>query len=235
MAHSGNTGIRTDDGRRVELVEDVPMSTPSASQVPAPLPDMYFDGNPADWRRLLAHARVRFIVYAQSFDTDDKRSAFIAAHFRGDALDWLASMMESRTNLLSDFDGFINIVNGTFGLDPGREQAAARIRLDELRQKGGDLLLFLSEFETLCRVVGTTSDASKLALIGGKLDAYYRDSLARSGTMYNSWQTYRGGLLSLYAYRSTGAAEAPSKKRKKATCGKCGKKGHSAGECRSTN
>jgi len=210
------------------------MTTTSATAVPAPAPDLYFDGQPADWTRLLAHVRIRFATHEQSFDTDSKRSGFLCSHFRGAALDWVAVYLAANTNALADFDGLVEAIQLTFGLDNSRERQMAIARLHGLRQSG-DLLLFLAEFESLCITAGINADISKLALVQGKLEPYFANALATSCITYATWRALRTALVSVYASRPKVAGEPAAKKRKRATCGKCGKKGHTAGQCRSTN
>jgi len=214
---------------------DIPIYDRSSTNVPAPSTDIFFDGAPADLTRLIAHVRIRIMTNDHAFDTESKKCGFLASHFRGQALDWIASEMGSNTTWANDLDTLIQSVALTFGTSGIQAASIARTRLESLKQGKTDLLLFLAEYDSLSTAAGLASDASRLAFIGPKLDPYYREAVNKSTVSYSRWSTYRSSLISLYSMRPATGSVAPDNARRKAKCGKCGKKGHTASECRSTN
>jgi tRNA(Ile2) C34 agmatinyltransferase TiaS len=93
---------------------------------------------------------------------------------------------------------------------------------------------FLQEFDELCLLAGTTSDATKITLIMPKLQTRYRESLLLGGEMITTYSTVRNRLLNTYS-RTTEMKQSGEQKRAKARCKACGKRGHSATQCRSKN
>jgi hypothetical protein len=195
--------------------------------------DVIFDGNPVDWQRTLAHVSVRLLLAPNDFPTDQNKSAFLASFFRGPALDWLGQTLVTTPNALDDFEAFKTRVRNAYGLDAATYSAQCRTQLAALKQKG-DLMEFFAQFEGLCAVVGTNSDVSKITLLLPKLEPYYHQALITSGGPLNTYANIKAFCANLYAHKAdqTGPSD---KLRKKAKCGKCGKKGHTAGQCRSTN
>jgi hypothetical protein len=201
-----------------------------------PKVELAFDGNPVDLQRLLAHVSVSFLADQSKFGTEQAKSGFLAKHFRGPALDWLAVNLRDNASLLDNFDAFKSAVQGAFGLDSVRTGVEARTRMDALRQSpGGDLLLFLSEFEGLCATLGLASDASRCTLLMPKLEPYYQSSLRTSGQLCSSYSSIKAMLGNMYALRKDPGVAHQDKARRKAKCGKCGRKGHTSTECRSGN
>jgi Domain of unknown function (DUF4939) len=206
-------------------------SVPASS---APSVEMTFDGNPVDLERILAHLSVLLLLRPAAFDSDSKRSAFVASSFRGDALDWMAETLSADSKVFDDFEKFKKMVKARFGMDAARRQIMAYTELQELKQGGEDLLLFLCRFEGTCSRAGITSDVTKLLLITPKLDSYFAEAMRTSTQALSTWIHYRDALHNLYMRRPSTTAN-KDKKRKKSKCGKCGKKGHTATECRSEN
>lgn len=216
-----------------------PATTPMAGVVtgaslPAPLADMSFDGNPADLKRLITHVRIRVIGNDAALNTDARRSAFVASHFRGAALDWLGAQLETDPDALDDFDAFIKAVSAAFGYSGNAAIAVARQELETLKQSE-DLLLFLTRFEALTATIGLVSDTTRVTLVMPKLSPYYAEAIRKNGTIFTRWSTLRATLINLDAMRVESGKKDPEKKRRRAKCGKCGKRGHTAAECRSGN
>lgn len=205
------------------------------SALPAPVADLYFDGNPVDLKRLLTHLRIRILGNDQALNTETKRVSFAASHFRGSALDWLGTYLETHADAFDDYDVFVNNVNTTFGVSGPAQTAILRAELEALKQKDGETLLFLSQFESLTTQLGMTSDTTRVAVVLPKLSLYFADAIRKAGTIYTRWSTLRAMLVNLDAMRVAAGPKDPESKRRRARCGKCGKRGHTALECRSGN
>lgn len=201
----------------------------AAPHVTSSAVSLTFDGNPVDLERILAHVSVVFLRDPSAYPTDESKSARLAEHFRGAALDWLSVKLQTQPSPLTNFTEFQGLVRTAFGFDLPRRQQMARTNLGVLKQEG-DLLLFLAEFEGLTQIVGSVSDASRLALIMPKLSPYFRDCIVNSGEPIGSYATMVARLKNIYTMRPATAVGAEVR-RKKARCGKCGKKGHSASQC----
>jgi hypothetical protein len=207
----------------------------ASAPLPAPVPDLYFDGNPVDLKRLLTHLRVRIMGNDQALNTETKKVSFAASHFRGNALDWLGTYLETHPMAFDDYDEFVESVNTTFSISGTAHQALLRAELENLKMKDGETLLFLSQFESITAQLGINSDASRLSLVLTKLSPYFADAIRKAGTIYTRWSTLRQMLVNLDAMRVTAGPKDPDSKRRRSKCGKCGKRGHTATECRSGN
>lgn len=192
-----------------------------------------FDGNPIDLERVLAHVHVAFMLNASSYSTDSQKSAFLASHFRGGALDWLGRFLTSTPQRLEDYEGFVNTVKNTFFLDANHIAAQAQTELAALRHTG-DLLEFLQTFEHLCERAGCRSDVTKLTLLFPKLNSYYHEALISGGATFVHYSVARTCLTNIYD-RTPDKKESPDTRRRKARCKKCGKRGHTGTQCSSTN
>lgn len=193
--------------------------------------DVTFDGNPIDLERVLAHVALRFITHAGQFSTDRERSAYLASHFRGSALDWVSLQLTGQQTVtyLDDYEGFVNRVKNAFFFSLDHAQAQAQNELGALKQTG-DLLEFLERFEFLTVRAGTVSDTSRLTLLFPKLNARYHEALLGGGNAYVSYTVARTKLLNIYD-RTPLKSTMPDQQRKKARCKKCGKRGHTGSQC----
>ena len=210
-------------------------SRPSGGATGAtPKTELEFDGNPIDLRRLLAHVSVSFLADSGKFPTDSERSGYLAKHFRGPALDWLATRLGANPNLLSDFRAFETAVKNAFGLQDSDAKVAARMEILAMKQRG-DLLVFISEFEALTEYAGMASDATRVTLFLEKLEPYYQNAVRQNTDTISTWTRLKSDLHSLYAMRRPQGKADSDATRKRSRCGKCGKKGHSATQCRSVN
>lgn len=205
---------------------------PGPSKAPAPT-DFEFDGNPEDLDRALGMVVLQFTLHADAFDEDAKKVAYLISHFRGAALDWGVRLVARNDNRLQNYGQFVTSLKDHFGYDPQQLALMYRTRLGTLRQTG-DLQEFLVEFEETCENAGVRTDVSKLALLPSKLNKSYYDALANSGSPVSSYSSLRMQLMNMYAMRQDSKALGDTK-RKQSKCGKCGKRGHSAAQCRSTN
>ena len=205
-----------------------------------PIGSVLFDGNPIDLERMLAHVSLQLLLRASEFVDDEtnheaverRKTAYLLSHFRGPALDWAATVMREHDDWLADFSMFRERVKRVFGYNSAQmtELASAEI---SLLQMTGDLPTFLARFEELCDRAGMRSDVTKITLLRGKLRAPYSNVLLQ-GIQYNTYGTFRNALIQVHFNTPQGHSN-PEKKRKKLTCGKCGKKGHTGSQCQSGN
>lgn len=207
-----------------------------------PITSVDFDGNPIDLERTLAHVSLHFLIKADDFqDADDeagqaaverKKCAYLLSHFRGPALDWAATVMRDHQDWLASFEGLRERIKRVFGYNTAQMRELASAELAQLEQ-GADLHLFLARFDELCDRGGIGADVSKITLLRGKLKPPYTNVLLQ-GIQYNTYGTFRNALIQVYVNLPATKAM-PDKRRKKLTCGKCGKKGHTGSQCRTGN
>jgi hypothetical protein len=203
------------------------VNEPPLLSFPAPVPPPTQSGT---------HLCTRQLVWCRRSGRglDEAKSAFLASHFRGPALDWLANQILSVTpSPLANFSAFQASVRNAFGVSADRQQVLAQERLGAFKQKG-DLLVFLAEFEGLCTQAGLNSDISRMTLLMPKLEPFYANALRTSGQLLATYTQIKACLGNLYVRQPAQAGPAEAV-RKRGKCGKCGKKGHTALQCRSGN
>lgn len=210
-------------------------STPSLPSPPKASDSLSFDGSVLDLERVLAHVSLQFLLYPEAFSDERRKVAFLYAHFRGAALDWVATEMsndQGRTRM-SSYAQSLTAVQNAFGYDSVQVQAIAQTRLSALKQTG-DLLEFLLEFDSLTAKAGLRADSTKLTLLVPKLNKRYGDALVMSGDTLSSYSTVRAQLLNMYS-RSEVQEKSADQQRSAARCKKCGKRGHTATQCVAKN
>ena len=201
--------------------------------LPAPSTDVQFDGNPIDLDRVLAHVSLRFLLNANAFSTESQKSAYLLAHFRGAALDWVGQLLAGNASYLDDYNGLLSVVKSSFYHNRDQIQASAQTEIAALRQTG-DLLEFLTKFDYLAARAGLNSDCSKITLLLPKLNKTYQDAVTKNGQNYMVYGIMRTALLNVYS-RDVQAKVDPDKRREKSRCKKCGKRGHTGTQCKATN
>ena len=190
-----------------------------------------FDGtNSDDLARLVTLTKLE-LAFA-SGDNDADKSAWLAQHFCGAALDWLEHELADDSEILDDFDEFVSQVKRNFGITPDTDRARFQVQFDCLKM-GANWPAFLSEFDRLTRKLGMTENRVRLQLLRGKLPASVLTKFAEQGMLMVSYEIIRDRLLTMHALMPAGGAATGAKKAVKQKCGTCGKKGHSAAECRS--
>jgi hypothetical protein len=200
---------------------------------PSPSSDIVFDGNVLDLDRVMASCAIAFSLHPSSFPSDSPKSAFLLAHFRGPALDWAARIIEKKPDSLVNYASFLNIVRSNFGYDAVQVQAIAQTQLGQMQQKG-DVLEFLMEYDDACARAGAVSDITKVTMLLPKLNTFYRNAVVCSGDTISNYSTLRTQLLNIHS-RMPAQGIPTETKRAKARCKKCGKRGHTATQCKSTN
>lgn len=204
------------------------------------IPDRVFDGVDYDqFLQLAGHIEFAAIYNPDKFDSDRKKCAYAAAHFRGAAMTWVlgrAPFVEGST-VLDNWGNFQALVmSSCCGLttdDHLREQRQRN--LEALRVTHDDVPTFFAEFERLTANMGTTSDVSRLALLRPKLPAYYLEALATNGQVFDRYQRVKTFCINVWTLRPSRTRTNPGTERATLKCAKCGKKGHDAVACRSKN
>lgn len=193
---------------------------------------VYFDGNPIDLERTLAFVSLQFLIRSGDFPNDASKSAYLLSHFRGPALDWSSTVLREHAEWLQDFAVLSERVKRVFGFNSAQlvEQASAEVAGLACT---GDLMIFLTRFEELCDRAGMRSDVTKITLLRQKLRSPYTNVFLQ-GLQYNTYATLRTALIQVYNNNPL-VSKGPDVKRKRMTCGRCGKKGHTGSQCQSGN
>lgn len=206
------------------------------TSLPSPSRDIFFDGNPVDLDRLFAHCAIQALIKPPAFAETKAMVSYLLAHFRGPALDWAARKLSDNSiqNYRGDYAGFCEEVKTQFGYSASQGMVIARTRLNALKQTGG-MREFILEFDDLCAQAGLSSDVTKTTLAFPKLKKFYQDAWTCETSLLNvTWASVRTFLLNV-ASRHEEHGKTEEDARKKAKCGKCGKRGHTASQCRSSN
>jgi hypothetical protein len=125
-----------------------------------------FNGRPSQLDDVLTHVTIRFLTDPTITHDDARKSAILAATFRGDALTWLTRQMRVKTDILDDYNGFVNLLKLTFQASPETQQQQAELKLRSLRQKGSAQSYALV-FDSLADTLHLGTDARKAAFIQG--------------------------------------------------------------------
>ena len=136
--------------------------------------------------------------------------------------------------IFDDYDDFVAKVRAAFGFQGTSQKMFLRSRLAALKF-GNDPLTFLNEFEVLTAQLGMTSDVTRVYEAMQKLPKHYLDVFNTMQVPHTSWYTLKAHITVIAAARAGLSDAKPDEKRRRSKCGKCGKKGHTAGQCRSPN
>lgn len=196
-----------------------------------------------DLTRLVIATKLEFIQDAALDDDEQKYSsataqcAKLASSFTGPALDWVGQQYESTGgSLFNDYNQFVLEVRNAFGISDEGLSAQRRMELDALTWST-DLPVFFAEFDRLTVALNLTSHSTRIALVTAKLPLPVRKLLAEQALNFENYETMRERLLVMWnldpSKHHTITTSNPSKKRPK--CGRCGKRGHPAADCRSKN
>jgi hypothetical protein len=159
--------------------------------------------------------------------------ALLAARFDGPALDWFGQRYQNTPAILDNFDTFIEEVRLAFGVNDEGLRAHRRGQLEALKWQS-DLPVFFAEFDRLTTQLGITGNTARIAMVRTKLPTPVQKLLAEQALDFHDYDTMRLRLLTMWALdpnRQTAVTPAPTKT-KKPRCGRCGKKGHTAPDCR---
>jgi hypothetical protein len=196
--------------------------------------DLKFDGsNWTDFTKIVGLAQFTFIQDDDYSDSELKKCAHLATMYTGPALDWAAYMMTNHRQSFSDFDTFVTLTREAFGIADNNITALLRRQLDELSWSS-ETPVFFAEFDRLTRALSITSHETRVAMIEAKLPLAMKSLLASQALSFSSYDTMRERFNCMWAMD-------PSKSKKvthpgsKPRCGTCGKKGHTATNCKSKN
>ena len=204
------------------------MSSSSASD------QLSFDGsNWEDLSRLVTQAKMVRLVDTD-IDTDAAQGAWLAQRLRGPAIDWFGAQYAVTPGMLNNFDAWVEDLRNQFGVSDDGLRARRRGQLEGLHWQA-DLPVFFAEFDRLTALLGVAGNAPRIAMLRGKLPEKVRTLLAEQALDFTDYGTMRERLLTMWALdpkKNTSMHSSSSKKKDKPRCGKCGKKGHTASDCR---
>lgn len=201
------------------------VSTPEAD-------DAKFNGS--NWQvlnQVVALSRFQFMQDSDYDDDDRRRCAHLASRFTGPALDWVATIVARSPAVMNDFDGFVTATREAFGIADNNITALLRRDLDQLAWSP-DVPVFFSEFDRITHALGITDHPTRVAMVEAKLPQAMKVRLAEQALSFANYDTMRERFNCMWAMDpSKGRATSSTKKPR---CGSCGKKGHTASDCRGT-
>lgn len=188
-----------------------------------------------DWEnlnRLVALAKFEFMFNGDFTDSNDNplhsaQCAYLAQHFTGPALDWVASQHTMVPAIFNNFDGFVSAVRQGFGVADDNIRSLCMAKLDNLRWES-DVPVFFAEMDRLFLALGITGHDTRIAHVTSKLPVVIKTDLASQGRSFQNYDTMREFLNTRWALMPKSAAVPKSRTK----CGNCGKKGHDASVCR---
>lgn len=189
-----------------------------------------FNGsNWEDLDRLIALARFHFLQDEEYDDRPDRKCAYLASYFEGPALDWAAQTLATNAAAMQDWDGYVEALKQVFGVEANNVTALRRKALDELRWTS-DVPVFFANFDRLTLQLQITDHGTKIAMVMGKLPVAMKEELARQALSFENYETMRERLNTMWALNPHRQIDAIPTRRPR--CGKCGKRGHTASDCR---
>lgn len=203
------------------------MSSSSASD------QLTFDGsNWEDLSRLVTQAKMARLVDDDIGD-DVAQGAWLAQRLRGPAVDWFGAQYAVSPGMLNNFDGWVEDLRNQFGVSDDGLRARRRGQLESLHWQA-DLPVFFAEFDRLTALLGVSGNAARIAMLRGKLPVHVQTLLAEQALDFTDYGTMRERLLTMWALdpKKNTAVHASGGKKHKPKCGRCGKKGHAASDCR---
>jgi hypothetical protein len=213
------------------------MSTSSSSA------ELTFDGsNWQDLSRLSTSARLEFLQTANTednpYEDEPAKCAYLAQRFRGPALDWVGQQYDDNQEVFNNYTNFVQNVRDAFGISDEGLGAQRRGQLEGLKWQS-DLPVFFAEFDRLTQQLNLTGSATRIALLRGKLPLHVQKLLSEQALNFHDYGTMRERLLVMWnldpGRQQSSASSSGTSKRKRPRCGRCGKKGHAASECRAKN
>lgn len=196
--------------------------------------NLTFDGsNWEDLSRLVTQAKLARLTDAD-VDSVEAQGAWLGQRLRGPALDWFGEQYAARPGtFLSSFDDWTEQLRQQFGVSDDGLRARRRGQLEGLHWQP-ELPVFFAEFDRLTSLLGMTGNPARIALLRGKLPQHVQKLLAEQALDFHDYSTMRERLLTMWALDPTkNTAVHASANRKRPKCGRCGKKGHAASDCRS--
>lgn len=196
---------------------------------------VYFYGhNWHDLDRLVTLANFHFLT-DEVYNVNDAgmcsaRAGYLTQFFRGAALDWAATASAAQGN---NFELFVSACKAHFGVVAETTTILQRSELENLKY-GNDVPSFFAEFDRLTLALGITTSATKIVHVRERLPIRIKTLLSEQALTFYDYETMRARLITMWAldpHRSQAGDFLPAAPRQK--CGNCGKKGHTAPNCRS--
>jgi len=194
--------------------------------------EITFSGH--DWEnlnRLVALAKFEFLRNDDYETTagqpkNASRCAWLASHFAGPALDWVAAQHATQADFFSHFETFVDSVRQGFGIAEDNIKALCHEKLDNLRWSQ-EAPVFFAEIDRLFMALAISGHDARIAHVQAKLPAELKRSLADQGRQFHNYETMREWLNTRWALMPKSGATSTKPK-----CTNCGKKGHLASACR---
>ena len=197
-------------------------------------PALSFDGsNWEDLTRLVTQSTLARLLESE-INSDADQCAWLARHFSGPAIDWVGVAYTANPLIFENFGDFCERTRQQFGVSDEGLEARRRGQLEALKWST-DLPVFFAEFDRLTTLCSLHGDAVRIALLRNKLPVHTQKLLAEQALDFHNYDTMRERLLTMWALdpnKSTAVHASPQTKRPR--CGRCGKKGHTASDCRGT-
>jgi len=214
-----------------------PVPTRRSSDDMSKAPQFY--GKPGQLEPVLTYCLVKSL--ADTTITDQAKCGTLASLFRGPALSWLTSTLESTPKLLNDYEEFVDTLKSEFGVTDTAKQHQAAKALRNLNQKGS-AQLYAIQLEQYCKVLGH-SDATQLTYFLEGLKLHVREALITKGAENRTYNQAKAEAIridtELYNARRRGAGRTGQGQAEKShsggiKCHKCGRFGHKKNQCKST-
>ena len=106
-----------------------------------------FDGNRSQFRGFLNQVRLVIHMHPNRYPTDTARVGLVGTLLTGTTLAWFAPLLEKKSPLLQDFEGFINEFQANFGDTDSVRTAINKIR--RLRQGDRPASAYAADFRLL--------------------------------------------------------------------------------------
>ena len=196
---------------------------------------LYFTGsNWEDLDRIIALARFTFLQDDDYDENPARQCAYLARQFRGAALDWAALTITANPAAMQNFDGYVLALKQAFGVEANNITALRRKALDDLRWSD-HVPTFFTEFDRLTVQLGIHGHSTKISMVRSKLPAHIIKLLAEQALDFHNYETMRERLNTMWALDPTrhGSENTRPGRAPRPKCGACGKKGHTAKDCRS--
>lgn len=190
-----------------------------------------FNGsNWQDLNRLVALSRFAF-AQDDDYDNDEgRRIAHLASSYEGAALDWVTSFHGGDVAAMGTFNAFVVSTREAFGIADNNITALVRRELDTLTWDK-DVPVFFSEFDRLTRALGITSHETRIAMVEAKLPPVMKARFAEQALSFANYDTMRERCNLMWALDPS-RSKTITQGQKRPRCGTCGKKGHTANDCR---
>lgn len=196
---------------------------------------LFYGHNWHDLERLVTLARFHFTtddVYTPNdAGLNAARAGYLTQCFRGAALDWAASATPAQVN---SFDVFVISCKAHFGVVEETTTILQRSELENLKY-GNDVPSFFAEFDRLTSALGIANDETRIVHVRERLPVRIKTLLAEQALTFYDYSTMRTRLITMWAldpHRQNPTSDFPNAPARP-KCGNCGKKGHTAPNCRS--